>query len=35
MIVYDITDKASFNGVKTWINEIKKSAQQVRAGGRL
>ena len=26
-MVYDITDKESFNAVKTWISEIKKYAQ--------
>ena len=27
LVVYDITDKESFNSVKTWISEIKKYAQ--------
>lgn len=27
LVVYDITDKESFNAVKTWISEIKKYAQ--------
>ncbi len=26
-VVYDITDRESFNGVKMWMNEIKKYAQ--------
>ena len=27
MIVYDITDKESFNAVKQWSEEVKKYAQ--------
>ena len=27
LIVYDITDKESFNAVKNWVEEVKKFAQ--------
>lgn len=29
MIVYDISDKESFNAVKTWMAEVKKSYKKV------
>jgi GTPase SAR1 family protein len=28
MVVYDVTDKESFEGVKNWIQEIEKYAQE-------
>lgn len=28
MVVYDVTDKESFEGVKSWIGEIEKYAQE-------
>jgi GTPase SAR1 family protein len=34
IVVYDITDKESFNGVKNWMNDIKKLADKIRPVGR-
>ena len=28
MVVYDVTDKESFEGIKSWIGEIEKYAQE-------
>jgi Ras-related protein Rab-1A len=28
MVVYDVTDRESFEGVKNWIQEIEKYAQE-------
>lgn len=28
MVVFDVTDKESFEGVKSWIGEIEKFAQE-------
>ena len=33
IVVYDISDKESFNGVKNWMNDIKKLAEKICAVG--